>query len=77
MADAPVMATAPALTAYIVAVLEALKMSPKNAAVSAGPRASRSPRPRGNEIAVGLGRQAAGLSTASSTRSTSLRSSNR
>lgn len=35
MADAPVMVTAPALTAYIVAVLEALKMSPKNAAVSA------------------------------------------
>ena len=35
MADAPVMVTAPALTACIVAVLEALKMSPKNAAVSA------------------------------------------
>ena len=35
MADAPVTVTAPALTAYIVAVLEALKMSPKNAAISA------------------------------------------
>jgi hypothetical protein len=35
MADAAVTVSAPALTAYIVSVLEALEMSPKNAAISA------------------------------------------